>query len=149
MKRSALIFAFVLSLAITLFAQREQPAQRHASLSTLIRNFQTISVHSKTGFIKDDMLIAALQKHKDFDDWDIGITTGEADVVLEADHTPMTFIYNWKMTHRLTGMVLGAGKMHAISGPDAADKIADAVVQRIAKYRNTKPDEQQKKPPEL
>jgi hypothetical protein len=139
------VLALVLLILLPAFAQKSAPAKTKPSVSALLRNLHSIAVHSKTGFIKDDMVLGALQKHKELEEWNITLTTGEGDALLEVDHTPMTFIYNYKMTDRATGTVLAAGKLHAFTGPQAADDIADKVVARIGEYHK-KTDEQKKAP---
>ena len=147
MKRIILLPALLVLFVGAALAQHEQPAKRKATLADAMRELHTIAVKSDTGFIKDDMVIEELQKHKELEQWSITVTTGDADALLEVDHTPMTFIYTYKFTHR-TGTVLAAGKLHAISGPVAAEDIADKVVEHIAKYRKEeKPNDTKGKEP--
>ena len=144
MKRNALIFAFILSLALPLVAQREQPARTKPTVGSVLRDLHTITVKSKTGLVKDDMVIGDLQKHPELDKWGVTVVTEDGEALLEVGYTPLTFMYNYKFTHR-SGLVLAAGKVHALTGPLAADAIADKIIAHIAKYRDAKPEEPAKK----
>jgi hypothetical protein len=146
MKRALLLSALLLACALAAGAQADQPAQPKPSLSKAMRSLRTIAVHSKTDFVQDDMVIGELQKHKELDEWGVTVVTGEADALIEVDHTPFTFIYNYKMVHRATGIVLAADKFHAVTGPEAAEKVAEKIIERMAKYRNVKPEDHKTEP---
>jgi hypothetical protein len=127
----------MLLFSLAAVAQREQPAKTKPTVASAIRDLHTIAVKSKTGLVKDDMVIGDLQKHPELEKWGITVLTGDADALLEVGYTPMTFNYNYKLTHH-SGMVLAAGKVTAFTGPIAADSIADKIIAHIAKYRNAK-----------
>jgi len=139
MKNLLSLPALFLALAFNAPAQSDQPARRDGRpqppLTMAMRNFRTVSVSSKTALVGSDTLVGALQRHKEIDTWGVSFTTGgSADVILEVDHTPLTFIYHYELTQRSTGLVLAAGRLHALA-IDAADSIATHLVQRIAQYR--------------
>ena len=141
MKNLLSLPALFLALAFSTTAQTDQPARRDGHplppLTMAMRNFQTVSISSKTSFVPPDALIGALQRHKEFDTWGISFTTAnQADVLLEIDHVPLTFIYEYQMTQRGTGLVLAAGKLHALAAA-APDTLANQLFERIAQYRQT------------
>ncbi len=134
----------ILLFSVAASAQREQPAKTKPTVQSATKEIHTISVKSKTGLVKDDMVIGDLQKHPELEKWGITIVTADGDALVEVGYTPLTFIYNYKFTDR-SGLILAAGKVHAFTGPIAADSIADKIIAHIAKYRDAKAEGPPKK----
>lgn len=101
----------------------------------VVKSIRVISVRSKTGLAKSEMLEGALQKKKEFDEWGwVVMQSGRSDLDIEIGYQTMTFYYTYRAVHA-NGMVIASGKVVALDGPDASRKIADAIIGRVKKLR--------------
>jgi len=122
------------------------------SLATqLLRSLQTIRIETGTWLAKPEMCEGALQKHREFEAWELSIVrAARADVILKIDHQPGWFYYQYSMVHTASQVVLASGNVTAWDGKVACGKVADAVIDRIKRARpvpKAEPkDEKDKKP---
>lgn len=164
MHRPLLICGLVFLFAPNGFAQQpeEQPSAKEStppssptdnpSLATqLLRSLQTIRIETGTWLAKPEMCEGALQKHREFDAWELSIVrAARADVILKIDHQPGWFYYQYSMVHTASQVVLASGNVTAWDGKVACGKVADAVIDRIKRARpvpkNEPKDGKDKKP---
>lgn len=160
MRRSVVTCGLFLLIVPNLLAQQagEKPAndstatnRDNPSLATqYLRSFQTIHVATGTWLAKPEMCEGAIQKHREFDAWDLSfVRAAGADVVLKIDHQPGWFYYQYSMVHTASQVVLASGNVTAWDGKAACGRVADIIVARIKKARTpkekTEPREQKNK----
>jgi hypothetical protein len=103
-----------------------------------LRTFQTIRIETGTWLAKPEMCEGALQKHREFEAWDLSILrSARADVVLKIDHQPGWFYYQYSMVHLPSQVVLASGNVTAWDGKVACSKVADVIIARIKRARST------------
>ena len=163
MYRPALLCGLILLTASNGMAQQpeEKPPAKESnapssstdnpSLATqLLRSLQTIRIETGTWLAKPEMCEGALQKHREFDAWELSIVrAARADVILKIDHQPGWFYYQYSMVHTASQVVLASGNVTAWDGKVACGKVADAVIERLKRARpvpkNEPKDEKNKK----
>jgi hypothetical protein len=92
------------------------------------------------------MCEGALQKHPEFDFWELSLVRGGgAEVVIKIDHQPGWFYYQYSMVHTGTRVVLASGNVSAWDGKVACDKVADKIIERIKQARPLPGKEDKKK----
>ncbi len=124
-------------------AQPAVPQQRSAEI---LRSFHTIHVQTGTWLAKPEMCEGALQKHREFEDWDLSIVrNAAADVILKIDHQPGWFYYQYSMVHSASSLVLAAGNVTAWDGKVACNNVADKIIERIKRVRPLPESEDKKK----
>ncbi len=106
---------------------------------TILRNFRTVYIDSKTMWLKANVMKSAIYKKKEFMGW--GITVVDqlnlADVVLRIQLISGTEDYTYELQHLNTSITLDSGKVRAfqpilwMSGNTAAPMIADALLKTI------------------
>src|SRR5215467_9745947 len=102
----------------------------------LLRSLQTIRIETGTWLAKPEMCEGALQKHREFDAWELSIVrAARADVILKIDHQPGWFCYQYSMVHMASQVVLASGNVTAWDGKVACGKVAAAVIDRIKRAR--------------
>ena len=94
-------------------------------------------MRSKSVFLKPENLERELQKRSEFAA--LGLTMvrdrRKADIEIEINRPPFTFIYAFTLTNPETSVVLTDGKVTAFDGTFAAPKIAKDILKRIALAR--------------
>src|SRR4029077_14503587 len=101
-----------------------------------LRSFQTIHVATGTWLAKPEMCEGAIQKHREFEAWDLSfVRASRADVVLKIDHQPGWFYYQYSMVHTASQVVLASGNVTAWDGKAACGRVADIIVARIKRAR--------------
>ena len=126
------------------------PADNPSLATQLLRSLQTIRIETGTWLAKPEMCEGALQKHREFDAWELSIVrAARADVILKIDHQPGWFYYQYSIVHTASQVVLASGNVTAWDGKVACGKVADAVIDRIKRARqvpkNEPKDEKDKK----
>jgi hypothetical protein len=113
----------------------------------LLRSYQTIRIETGTWLAKPEMCEGALQKHHEFEAWELSIVrSGRADVVIKIDHQPGWFYYQYSMVHSATQVVLASGNITAWDGAVACSMVADAIIERTKQARpKTEPKNQKDK----
>ncbi len=115
------------------------------SSAEILRSFRTIHIQTGTWLAKPEMCEGALQKHHEFDDWDLSLVRGGgAEVVVKIDHQPGWFYYQFSMVHMATSLVLASGNVTAWDGNEACKKVADKIIERIKRVRPL-PDKDEKR----
>jgi len=103
----------------------------------IVRRAQSIFVESHTVWMKGNLLQDALYVRPEIREWGIRIVDdrNEADVYIDVTRPFLTYDWIFKMISPKTGMVLGEGKVTAIDGPAAAQRLAIDIVNRIRSSR--------------
>lgn len=103
----------------------------------IIRTAQSIFVESHTIWMKGNLLQDALYVRPEIREWGIRIVDdrNEADIYIDVTRPFLTYDWIFKMISPKTGMVLGTGKVTAIDGPAAAQRLAIDIVNRIRSAR--------------
>jgi trypsin-like peptidase len=104
----------------------------------IVRSAQSIFVESHTIWMKGNLLQDALYIRPEMREWGIRIVDdrNEADIYIDVTRPFLTYDWIFKMISPKTGMELGTGKVTAIDGPAAAQRLAIDIVKRI---RSTRP----------
>ena len=104
----------------------------------IVRTAHSIFVESHTIWMKGNLLQDALYVRPEIREWGVRIVDdrNEADIYIDVTRPWLTYDWIFKMISPKTGMVLGTGKVTAIDGPAAAQRLAIDIVNRI---RSTRP----------
>jgi len=99
----------------------------------IVRSARSIFVESHTIWMKGNLLQDALYVRPEIREWGMRIVDDRASADIYVDITRPFLTYDWifKMISPKTGMVLGEGKVTAIDGPAAAQRLAIDIVNRI------------------
>ena len=105
----------------------------------IVRTAQSIFVESHTIWMKGNLLQDALYVRPEIREWGIRIVDDrkEADIYIDVTRPFLTYDWIFKMISPRTGMVLGTGKVTAIDGPAAAQRLAIDIINRIRSARPT------------
>ena len=103
----------------------------------IVSKAQSIFVESHTIWMKGNLLQDALYTRPEIREWGIRIIDdrNEADIYIDVTRPFLTYDWIFKMISPKTGMVLGEGKVTAIDGPAAAQRLAIDIVNRIRSAR--------------
>ena len=107
----------------------------------IVRTTHSIFVESHTIWMKGNLLQDALYTRPEIREWGIHIVDdrNEADIYIDVTRPFLTYDWIFKMISPKTGMVLGEGKVTAIDGPAAAQRLAIDIVNRIRSSRPVPP----------
>jgi hypothetical protein len=119
-----------------------QAQQADPSPSDLLRSFKSMSVNSKTVYLKEGVTEGALLKQLQKNHLEDAIavkyhSSAEAVLSIERQGVWPQWDYSYRLDHQSSGTVLAAGKVTKIDGGAAANKIAEEVVKRIADARSS------------
>ena len=103
----------------------------------IVRTAHSIFVESHTIWMKGNLLQDALYTRPEIREWGVRIVDdrNEADIYIDVTRPWLTYDWIFKMISPKTGMVLGTGKVTAIDGPAAAQRLAIDIVNRIRSAR--------------
>jgi len=103
----------------------------------IVRAARSVFVESHTIWMKGNLLQDALYTRPEIREWGIRIVDdrSEADIYIDVTRPFLTYDWIFKMISPKTGMVLGEGKVTAIDGPAAAQRLAIDIVNRIRSAR--------------
>jgi len=103
----------------------------------IVRTAQSIFVESHTIWMKGNLLQDALYTRPEMREWGVRVVDdrNEADIYIDVTRPFLTYDWIFKMISPKTGMVLGTGKVTAIDGPAAAQRLAIDIVNRIRSAR--------------
>ena len=107
----------------------------------IVRTAQSIFVESHTIWMKGNLLQDALYIRPEMREWGVRIVDdrNQADIYIDVTRPWLTYDWIFKMISPKTGMVLGEGKVTAIDGPAAAQRLAIDIVNRIRSARPVPP----------
>jgi hypothetical protein len=103
----------------------------------ILRSARSIFVESHTIWMKGNLLQDALFTRPEMREWGIRIVDDRngADIYIDVTRPFLTYDWIFKMINPKTGMVLGTGKVTAIDGPAAAQRLAIDIVNQIRSVR--------------
>src|SRR5229473_8285534 len=103
----------------------------------ILRSARSVFVESHTIWMKGNLLQAALYTRPEIREWGIRIVDDRhgADIYIDVTRPFLTYDWIFKMINPKTGMVLGTGKVTAIDGPAAAQRLAIDIVNQIRSVR--------------
>jgi hypothetical protein len=103
----------------------------------ILRSARSIFVESHTIWMKGNLLQDALYVRPEMREWGIRIVDDRngADIYIDVTRPFLTYDWIFKMISPKTGMVLGTGKVTAIDGPAAAQRLAIDIVNQIRSVR--------------
>jgi hypothetical protein len=104
----------------------------------IVRTAKSIFVESHTIWMKGNLLQDALYTRPEIREWGVRIVDdrNEADIYIDVTRPFLTYDWIFKMISPKTGMVLGSGKVTAIDGPAAAQRLAIDIINRIRSARS-------------
>ncbi len=107
----------------------------------LLKNANSIYIHSKTAFLTADTLDRALTQQKEWPD--LGLTIVEdrsaADLLIEVDRIVFTNVHTYVLSDRKTSIVLDSGKVTAFNGIIASSPMAKEIAGILSAARLTVP----------
>jgi len=103
----------------------------------ILRSARSIFVESHTIWMKGNLLQDALYTRPEMKEWGVRIVDDRngADIYIDVTRPFLTYDWIFKMINPKTGMVLGTGKVTAIDGPAAAQRLAIDIVNQIRSAR--------------
>lgn len=103
----------------------------------ILRTARSIFVESHTIWMKGNLLQDALYTRPEMREWGIRIVDDRngADIYIDVTRPFLTYDWIFKMINPKTGMVLGTGKVTAIDGPAAPQRLAIDIVNQIRTVR--------------
>jgi hypothetical protein len=103
----------------------------------ILRSARSIFVESHTIWMKGNLLQDALYVRPEMKEWGVRIVDDRnaADIYIDVTRPFLTYDWIFKMISPKTGMVLGTGKVTAIDGPAAAQRLAIDIVNQIRSAR--------------
>jgi hypothetical protein len=103
----------------------------------ILRSARSIFEESHTIWMKGNLLQDALYTRPEMREWGIRIVDDRngADIYIDVTRPWLTYDWIFKMINPKTGMVLGTGKVTAIDGPAAAQRLAIDIVNQIRSVR--------------
>jgi hypothetical protein len=107
------------------------------SREAILKSARYLFIRSRTMFLKHPLMARELHKDRDFQALGLEITSDEkqADITIELDRPPFTFIYEYTVINPTTNVLLMKGKVNAFNGDVAAPLIAREILQRIQEAR--------------
>jgi hypothetical protein len=110
---------------------------RETDPTKLLLASRTLYITSRSNLFKSVQLLNELKKKAEFTNWNLSFVDESevADLVLEIDHVPLTWEFDFSIRHQRTGIVIAAGKIYAWGGGDGASIMASRVVERLTKLR--------------
>jgi S1-C subfamily serine protease len=112
-------------------------AIRESGSDPILRSARSIFVESHTIWMKGNLLQDALYTRPEMREWGIRIVDDRngADIYIDVTRPFLTYDWIFKMLNPKTGTVLGTGKVTAIDGPAAAQRLAIDIVNQIRSVR--------------
>ncbi len=110
---------------------------RETNPAKLLAASKTLYVTSYSNIFKSVQLVNELRKKRELTDWGLSLVDERevADLILEIEHVPLTWEFNFSVRHQRTGVIVTAGKVYAWGGGDGASLMASRVVERLTKLR--------------
>ena len=103
------------------------------------KTVRTFAVKSDTWLVPRDLVLEAIQNHKDFSGLDLVLVNDWqiAQVRVEVGYVDWTFDYTYKAIDQKRDILIASGKVTAFNGYLAAPEIADAIVEKMKKDRDS------------
>jgi hypothetical protein len=101
------------------------------------KTVRTFAIKSDTWLVPKDLVVQAMQNHKDFPGLDLVMVNDWqlAQVRVEVGYVDWTFDYTYKAIDQKRDVLIASGKVTQFNGYLAAPAIADAVIEKLKKER--------------
>jgi hypothetical protein len=101
------------------------------------KTVRTFAVKSDTWLVPKDLVLQAIQNHKDFPGLDLVMVNDWqlAQVRVEVGYVDWTFDYTYKAIDQKRDVLIASGKVTQFNGYLAVPAIADAVIEKLKKDR--------------
>ena len=110
---------------------------RETDPAKLVAASRTLYITSRSNIFTSVQLVNELRKRHELTDWNLSLVDESevADLILEVEHVPATWEFDFSVRHQRTGVVVTAGKVYAWGGGDGAPLMASRVVERLTRLR--------------
>ncbi|HVF49937.1 MAG TPA: serine protease [Pyrinomonadaceae bacterium] len=110
---------------------------RESDPAKLLIGSRTLYVTSASTLFKPVQLVNELRKRREFTDWNLSFVDEPevADLILQIEHVPLTWEFNFSVRHQRTGIIVATGKVYIWGGGDGAPLMASRVVERFTRLR--------------
>jgi S1-C subfamily serine protease len=110
---------------------------RETDPAKLVASSRTLYVTSRSNIFTSVQLVNELRKRHELTDWNLSLVDESevADLILEVEHMPATWEFDFSVRHQRTGVVVTAGKVYAWGGGDGAPLMASRIVERLMRLR--------------
>lgn len=108
--------------------------------AAMLASARAIYVHSRTGFVKSEVIESELLKRAAFQQSGMVITKDQtsADLIMEVRRSNFTTEYPYVVVDSRTQVVVASGKVNSLFGTAAA-KIAKGFIKQLQKARSSSP----------
>jgi S1-C subfamily serine protease len=110
---------------------------RESDPGKLLVGSRTLYVTSYSNLFKPVQLVNELRKKQEFANWNLSFVDERevADMILEIEHVPLTWEFNFSIRHQRTGIIVTTGKVYIWGGGDGAPLMAARIVERLTQLR--------------
>ena len=107
--------------------------------NTVAKTVRTFAVKSDTWLVPNDLVVQSIQNNKEFRGLDLVLVNDWqlAQVRVEVGYIDWTFDYTYKAIDQKRDILIASGKVTAFNGYLAAPEIADAVIEKMKKDRES------------
>jgi hypothetical protein len=126
------------NLAPPSFVPNSSPAlNEYGAPAVALVDARTLRVTSKTLYFTPFMLEKELLNNADFRSLEVGVLEGSrgGELLVNIDRPLFTYDFTYSLSDGHSGVVLATGKVTAIDGPRAAQRIATKLVQDLERAR--------------
>ena len=120
-------------------SQENQPVSlaTQTSVAEALHTFQTYYLRIDTIFLERSVIEKAFDKRPEPHAWGLTRTDNPsiADVIIEFNLPALTWQWNFLMTHRATGLLLGRGMIRALEEYEASELLVQSIVSIIQPHR--------------
>ncbi len=134
--RFALLF-LVFGFASLDVARTQETSRAPDNVAEFLRTFRKYNVHSTTVYMKDPVILAALQSRPEFSAWELVSVeeSSAADLYIEIARPLFTFDWTYKVFARSGKVLMHEGKVTAWDDKHAAPLLAERIVRAIEVVR--------------
>ncbi len=130
--------------ALQMPSNRQSPSSAAVAASNpqeILRAAKTICISTRTMYFTPARLERELVQQKDFENLGLLLVKDPrvADLLINIDRPSLTYTFTYSVVDSKTSLVLDSGKVTAIDGNAAAEKIAKQLVSNWAKIRRVAP----------
>lgn len=117
---------------LKLAAAPQVAAEAPKDTAAMLANARTIYVHSRTGFVKSEVIEGELQNRADFQQTGLLLTRDPkaADLAIEVRRANFTTEYPYVVVDTKTKLIVASGKVNSLFGT-AAGKIATRFIKQL------------------
>ena len=136
MKRSFVLGLMLVLACSVAIAQQKETARK--SPNEVLREAQTIFIHSKSVYFKPEALENSLLQKQEFQDWGMVITRDgtDADLIIEVGRKVFTTSFVFSVIDPKNNRVIASGRVNSIGGT-VEGKISDSLIKRLRQARAT------------